>query len=209
MTFKNFKQFLLNLVKDPINHQLHHTQLHQNTRQEPQQSIQAFASYLKNLKAHIPPITKKHCHSTLFMKLQSKLKIALTNFQTLPDTFESLVALNTRLKQNQQQLSGNATSIKHSQPENSVKGINTGQQSKKPKSEEVSAPNQHKRQTDDKSKESVICYQCNKKGYYKLQCPELTKEQLKNANQTPVREVHVKGKDQHPQKSPQAQSKGQ
>ena len=93
MTFKDFKQFLLDLVEDPINHQLHHAQLHQNTRQEPQQSIQAFASYLKNLEAHIPPMTEKHCHSTLFTKLQSELRVALINFQTLPDTFESLVAL--------------------------------------------------------------------------------------------------------------------
>ena len=32
MIFKNFKQFLLNLVKNSINHQLHHMQLHQNTK---------------------------------------------------------------------------------------------------------------------------------------------------------------------------------
>ena len=32
MTFKNFKQFLLDLVKNLINHQLHHTQLYQNTK---------------------------------------------------------------------------------------------------------------------------------------------------------------------------------
>ena len=49
----------------------------------------------------------------------------------------------------------------------------------------------------------MIYYQCNKKGHYKSQCPELIKEQFKNANQTPVGEMHVKGKDQHLQKSSQ------
>ena len=87
--------------------------------------------------------------------------------------------------------------------------INAGQQLKKLRSEEVSVLSQHKGQTDNRSKEGVICYQCNKKGHYKLQCSELAREQPKNANQAPVGEVHVKGKDQHPQKSPQAQNKGQ
>ena len=57
-----------------------------------------------------------------------------------------------------------------------MKRANTGQQSKKSKDEEISAPNQHKRQTDDRSKKNVICYQCNKKGHYKSQCPELARE---------------------------------
>ena len=39
MIFKNFKQFLLDFIEDLMNHQLHHVQLHQNTRQEPQQNI--------------------------------------------------------------------------------------------------------------------------------------------------------------------------
>ena len=132
----------------------------------------------------------------------------LINFQTLSDTFESLVALGARLEQNQQQLSSSTTLTKCSQPENGVKEANTEQQSKKPRGEEVSAPGQHREQTDDRSKEGVTCYQCNKKGHYKLQCPELAREQLKNVNQAPVREVHIKGKDQHPQKTPQAQSEG-
>ena len=101
ITFKNFKQFLLDFVEDSMNCQLHHAQLHQNARQRPQQSIQAFASYLKNLEAHISPITKEHHYSILFTKLWPELKVVLTNFQTLPDIFESLVALGARLKQNQ------------------------------------------------------------------------------------------------------------
>ena len=125
---------------------------------------------------------EEHYHSTLFIKLQSELRVALINFQTLSNIFESLIALGVRLEQNQWQLPSSATSIKHSQSENGVKGTNTGQQSKKPRDEEVSVPSQHKRWTDDKSKKSVICYQCNKKGHYKSQCSELTREQLKNAN---------------------------
>ena len=98
---------------------------------------------------------------------------------------------------------------KHSQSENGVKDrINAGQQSKKSRGEEVSVPNQYKRQINDKSKESVTCYQCNKKGHYKSQCPELVRKQLKNANQAPVGKVHIKGKDQHSQKVLQTQNKG-
>ena len=67
--FKNFKQFLLDLVKNSMNHQSHHAQLHQNAKQESQQSIQVFALYLKNLKAHISSIMKKHHCSILFTKL--------------------------------------------------------------------------------------------------------------------------------------------
>ena len=97
-----------------------------------------FASYLKNLKAHISPMMKKHHHSTLFTKLQPELRIAFINFQTLSDIFESLVALSVRLEQNQQQLSSSIISIKHSQLENDVRErINAEQQLKKPKGKEV------------------------------------------------------------------------
>ena len=47
----------------------------------------------------------------------------------------------------------------------------------------------------------MICYQCNKKGYYKLQYSELTKKQFKNVNQGSVKKVYIKGKDQHSQKT--------
>ena len=90
-------------------------------------------------------MTEKHCYSILFIKLQFELKIVLINFQILFDIFKSLVALGARLEQNQQQLSGSATLIKHNWSENGVKGINAGQQLKKLKSEEVSVFNQHKR----------------------------------------------------------------
>ena len=61
------------------------------------------------------------------MKLQLKLRVVLINFQTLPDTFKSLVALGARLEQNQWQLSSSATSTKHNWPENGVKErINAG-----------------------------------------------------------------------------------
>ena len=99
--FKNFKQFLLDFIKNFINYQLHHMQLHQNAKQKSQQSIQTFILYLKNLKTHISFMMKKHHHSILFTKLQSELKIAFINFQILSDIFKNLVALNVRLKQNQ------------------------------------------------------------------------------------------------------------
>ena len=156
--------------------------------------------YLKNLEVHISFIMKKHCCSTLFTKLWSELKVVFINFQILSDIFKSLVALSIRLEQNQWQLSGNITLIKHNQSENSVKRINAGQQLKKPRGKEVSVLSQYKRQTDDRSKENVIYYQCNKKGHYKSQCSELTKKQFKNVNQISVREMCIKGKDQHSQK---------
>ena len=57
------------------------------------------------------------------------------------------------------------------------------------------------------TKKNVICYQCNKKGHYKLQCFELIKKQFKNANQTSVRKIYIKGKNQCLQKTSQMQSK--
>ena len=52
----------------------------------------------------------------------------------------------------------------------------------------------------------MICYQCNKKGHYKSQCSELTRKQLKNVNQTSMKKVHVKRKDQCLKKSLQTQN---
>ena len=83
-----------------------------------------------------------------------------------------------------------------------MKKANTRQQSKKSKNEKVSAFNQHREQINDRSKKDVICYQCNKKGHYKSQCSELAKKQPKNANQALVGEMHIKRKNQCPQKTP-------
>ena len=102
MIFKNFKQFLFDFIENFMNCQLYHVQLHQNTKQRPQQSIQVFVLYLKNLKAHISSMMKEHCYSILFTKLWPELRVVFINFQTLPDTFESLVVLGVRLEQNQQ-----------------------------------------------------------------------------------------------------------
>ena len=97
------------------------------------------------MKVYISFIIKKHCYSILFIKLQFKLKVTFTNFQTLLNIFESLIALSVRLKQNQQQLSDNAISIKYSQSENGVKRINTEQQLKKLKNKKISAFSQYKK----------------------------------------------------------------
>ena len=145
----------------------------------------------------------------MFTKLWFELRIVFINFQILSDTFKSLVALSTRLKQNQQQLFSSAILIKHNQSENNVKRINTGQQSKKSKNEEVSVSNQHKSWINNKSKKNIICYQCNKKGHYKSQYLKLIKKQPKNANQTSVGKMCVKEKNQCPQKFLQVQSEGQ
>ena len=96
--FKDFKQFLFDFIENFMNCQLYYAQLHQNIKQGPQQNIQAFVLYLKNLEAHISFMIKKHCCSILFTKLWFKLKIVFINFQTLPDTFKSLIALSAKLK---------------------------------------------------------------------------------------------------------------
>jgi hypothetical protein len=49
-TFKNYCEYLLDLIKNSINRHFHHAQFFSNAKQEEKQSMQTFDFFLNNLE---------------------------------------------------------------------------------------------------------------------------------------------------------------
>ena len=93
-------EYLLDLVEDPVNRQLSTAQAYMDTSQNKTQSVHSFAAYLDNLKAQLPPYTEAQRVNHFLTKLRPSICQALTNYQDLPTTRNSLKALTAHLETN-------------------------------------------------------------------------------------------------------------
>jgi hypothetical protein len=71
-----------------------------NTKQEEKQSMQAFDAFLNNLENQLISYIEKQRIIHLFIKLKSKLRAALMNYQNLFIIKKKLLILTNRLKNN-------------------------------------------------------------------------------------------------------------
>jgi hypothetical protein len=78
--FKKYCEHLLDLIENSINRHLHHAQLFSNAKQEKKQSMQAFDAFLSNFESQLTSYIEKQRIIHLFIKLKSKLRVALTNY---------------------------------------------------------------------------------------------------------------------------------
>jgi Ni,Fe-hydrogenase I large subunit len=99
-TFKKYYEHLLDLIENSINRHLHHAQLFSNAKQEEKQSMQAFDAFLSSLESQLTSYIEKQRIIHLFIKLWSKLRAALTNYQNLLIIKKELLILTNRLKNN-------------------------------------------------------------------------------------------------------------
>ena len=83
-----------------MNRQLHHAQMFTNVKQEKKQSILSFETHLSSLESQLTSYTKAQRVTHLFIKLRSKLRATLTNYQNLSTIKKDLLALTCRLKNN-------------------------------------------------------------------------------------------------------------
>jgi len=100
ISWEYFINYLLNLVKDSVNHQLHNAQTYIKTVQKLSQSVHAFAAYLSTLKVQLMSYNEKQLIMHFFTKLQLEIKKILLNYQDLSDKQDSLIALTAQLKSN-------------------------------------------------------------------------------------------------------------
>ena len=99
-TFKNYSNFLLNLVENSMNCQFHFVQLFNDAKQSKKQSIHVFDVYLSSLKVQLSSYMKKQKRIHFFTKLKPSIKIVLTNYQNLSSIKKNLLSLTARLKNN-------------------------------------------------------------------------------------------------------------
>jgi len=100
ISWKYFINYLLNLVEDSMNCQLHNAQTYTEAVQKSDQSVHAFAAYLSILKVQLMSYNEKQLIMHFFTKLQLKIKKILLNYQDLLNKQDSLITLTAQLKSN-------------------------------------------------------------------------------------------------------------
>lgn len=113
-TWEDFKDFLLNLIEDPANRTQSAMQKFMDAKQGPLQSAQAFHIYLSHLEAQLMPYSEHQDTYHYFTKLREDLRIALTNYGSLPTTREGMVARASVLEKNISRSGKTSTSKTHS-----------------------------------------------------------------------------------------------
>jgi hypothetical protein len=89
---------LLDLIENSIKRHFHHAQFFSNAKQEKTQSMQVFNAFLNNLESQLTSYIEKQRIIHLFIKLRSKLRATLTNYQNLFIMKKELLILTNRLK---------------------------------------------------------------------------------------------------------------
>lgn len=95
-----FKQYMLDLLADPINRSLDAATAHAQAMQRKDQSVRSFATYLEVIEEQLTPYTETQRVQHLFSKLRPELQRAVTNYHQIPATRDALIALGSTLERN-------------------------------------------------------------------------------------------------------------
>lgn len=80
VTWDGFSKFLLDIIEDSVNHQLHIAQMYTDTVQLLNQSVHTFDSYLSTLKAQLLLYSEDHMWTHFFIKLRLNVWAVLTMY---------------------------------------------------------------------------------------------------------------------------------
>jgi len=177
ISWEYFINYLLNLVEDSVNCQLHNAQAYTEAVQKPSQSVHAFAAYLSTLKVQLTSYSEKQLVMHFFTKLQSEIRKILLNYQDLSDKQNSLITLTAQLESNL--CAPNATELKKTFDGPCTRNTSDWVFSSIDRrlSEQTSL-----RQWDNtnvtsssssfcsRARSNVTCYCCQEKGHYSSDC---------------------------------------
>ncbi len=181
---------MFNLIENLINRHLHYTQLFSNAKQKKKQSMQAFDTFLNNLESQLTSYIEKQRIIHLFIKLKSKLRAALTNYQNLLIIKKEFLILTNRLKNNmkktidvQTTFDNRSSNFKTSQNKNRKK--NEIQDNKNSFNDKQKTKNRRKNIVEKKRKRTnhshFICHKCNDVEYIATNYFDLKKKLKINA----------------------------
>jgi hypothetical protein len=183
--FKKYCEHFLDLIENSINCHLHHAQLFSNAKQRKKQSMQAFDAFLNNFESQLISYIEKQRIIYLFIKLKSKLRVALTNYQNLLIIKKELLILTNRLKNNmkktidaQTTFDSRSSNFKTSQNKNRKKDE---KQDNKNSFNDKSKSNNRRENADEKKRKRsnhshLICHKCNEIEHIATNCLDLKKK---------------------------------
>jgi hypothetical protein len=188
--FKKYCEHLLDLIENFVNHHFHHAQLFSNAKQEKKQSMQAFDAFLNNLESQLTSYIEKQRIIHLFIKLKSKLRVALTNYQNLFIIKKKLLILTNRLKNNMKktidaQTTFDSRSSNFKTSFNKRRNRNEKRENKNSFNDKTKTRNRRKIIDEKKRKRSnhshLICHKCNEVKHIVTNCLDLNKKFKINA----------------------------
>ncbi len=189
-TFKKYCEHLLDLIENFVNRHLHHAQFFSNAKQEKKQSMQAFDAFLNNLESQLTSYIEKQRIIHLFIKLKSKLRAALTNYQNLLIIKKKLLILTNRLKNNMKktidvQTTFDSRSSNFKTSFNKKRNKNEKRENKNSFNDKTKTKNRRKNIDEKKRKRSnhshFICHKCNEVEHIVTNCLDLKKKLKINA----------------------------
>ncbi len=163
----------------------HHAQLFSNAKQEEKQSMQVFNAFLNNLENQLTSYIEKQRIIHLFIKLKSKLRVALTNYQNLFIIKKKLLILTNRLKNNMKktidvQTMFNNRSSNFKTSFNKRRNKDEKRENKNSFNDKIKTKNRRKNIDEKKWKRSnhshFICHKCNEVEHIVTNCLDLKKK---------------------------------
>ena len=100
-TWGYFKEFLHNLIEEPITRRIGAAIRYTYASQRPTQNVYEFASYMEAIEAELDPYGESHLIDHLLTRLRPELRKAITNCKNLPSTRTGVIALAARIESNQ------------------------------------------------------------------------------------------------------------
>jgi hypothetical protein len=92
-TWKEFYDFLLHLINDPVNLLRQASQIYTDARQKAYQSVRDFATYLSQWEAQLPePYTEKQRKEHLRTRVLESVRREALKYHTEPDSYDAFVA---------------------------------------------------------------------------------------------------------------------
>ncbi len=189
-TFKKYYEHLLDLIENFVNRHLHHAQLFSNAKQEKKQSMQAFDAFLSNLENQLTSYIEKQRIIHLFIKLRSKLRATLTNYQNLLIIKKELLILTNRLKNNMKKTVDAQTTFDSRSSDfktsfNKKRDKDEKRENKNSFNDKTKTKNRRKNIDEKKRKRSnhshLICHKCNEIKHIVTNCLDLKKKFKINA----------------------------
>ncbi len=189
-TFKKYCEHLLDLIENFVNRHFHHAQLFSNAKQEEKQSMQIFDAFLNSFENQLTSYIEKQRIIHLFIKLRSKLRAALTNYQNLLIIKKKLLILTNRLKNNMKKTIDAQTTFDNRSFDfktsfNKRRNRNEKRENKNSFNDKTKTKNRRKNIDEKKRKRSnhshLICHKCNEVEHIVINCLDLKKKFKINA----------------------------